>query len=218
MSARPRVLVALPDHAEVVRVSEWLLLEELIFVPVRSGLAAVRELQANRFDVMIADAAITRDAQVQTAARANNPRLQVIVVGDSPMPVCGEAFHLARPVDEAMLLCHVTMAVVEARPVRRSPRKALARFDAIVEGMPAYLVDVSKDGLRLELPRGRTAALPPEFTVQVPLVGVAVTVRRVWMSSVPGAEGAAWCGATLHQPTSRTEHYWHAFVDTVPAR
>jgi hypothetical protein len=124
-------------------------------------------------------------------------------------------FHLDRPVDHAVLLCHVTMAIAEGRPARRSPRKCIAPFESLVEGAPAYIIDVSNEGLRLALSRRRLAPLP-HFTVRIPLIGATLPVRRVWVGA-PAAESSetAWCGVELYQPSARAEKSWRTFVSTV---
>lgn len=87
-------------------------------------------------------------------------------------------------------------------------------FEAVVEGAKAYIIDISNEGLRLALPRGRFAPLP-HFVIRVPLIGVALTVRRVWMSAAPVESSAgAWCGVELHQPPPRAEQSWRMFVST----
>jgi hypothetical protein len=110
------------------------------------------------------------------------------------------------------------MAIAEGRPPRRSVRKQVVPFEAVAAGMPAHLIEVSNEGLRLQLPNGRRSALPPSFTMRVPLLGINVTVQRVWMSSAPGADGVAWCGGVLHQPHPQAEQKWRAFVDALPTR
>jgi hypothetical protein len=123
---------------------------------------------------------------------------------------------LPRPIERASLVCTVAMAVMESRPVRRSLRKRVNRFDAVVEGVPSHIIDVSNEGLRLEIPRGRKSAPPPPFfNVRVPILGVALIVRRMWTSSSPAPE-AAWCGSQLSRNPRRVEEAWAAFVDAIP--
>ena len=127
-------------------------------------------------------------------------------------------FHVGRPLDHTLFLCHVAMAIVEGRPPRRSVRKRIAPLDALVDGSEVYLIDVSNEGMRFELPRGRMAR-PPQFTLRVPMLGVALTVRRAWMSSAPSETAAiSWCGVELFQPPPRAAQNWRTFVDALPAR
>src|SRR5580765_9061791 len=107
------------------------------------------------------------------------------------------------------------MALMEDKPVRRSPRKEVPRFDAIVNGEPAAIVDVSAEGFRLELPRARRLP-PPYFGVRIPLVGVAVIASRRWAMSPSKDASKIWCGAALSHNPSGAEEAWRSFVDTVP--
>jgi hypothetical protein len=124
--------------------------------------------------------------------------------------------YLSRPVEQAALVCMAHMAMLESRPERRSVRKPV-RFDAIVGGVPSHLVDVSKEGMRLEIPRTRNGAPPPPlFTVRVALIGVNITVRRMWASPTPEGGDAAWYGGELAANSGRVELAWRSFVDAMP--
>lgn len=221
MSARPVIVVASPDPTEVALLSDWLTAEGLEPLAVRSLQRAIHEVQSRTFDVLIADAAFAFDGDLHTLARTHNARAPLVVLGDAGTRARAErngTFHVGRPVDQTLLLCHVAMAIAEGRPARRSERKRISPFEALVGGAQAHVIDVSNEGLRLKLPRGRCAP-PPHFTVRIPLVGVALTVRRVWMSTAP-AEYAdvSWCGVELYQAHPRTEQNWRAFVSTVFGR
>lgn len=220
MSLKPRIVVASPDRTEVALLSDWLTAEGLEPLPARSLPGALEQVRSQSFDVLIADERFAFEGRLQATARASNARAPVVVIGDTG---AGRAerhgtFHVGRPVDQTLLLCHVAMAIIEGRPARRSQRKRIIPFDALVEGVSGYVIDVSTEGMRLELPRGRVAP-PPQFTVRIPLVGIALTVRRVWMATAP-AEYAdvSWCGAELFHAHPRAEQNWRNFVNNVPSR
>ena len=67
--------------------------------------------------------------------------------------------YLARPLDRAVLSCYVMMAILEGSPQRRSERKLVNPFEAVVNGVPARILDVSIEGVRIEMAR-ENAALP----------------------------------------------------------
>jgi CheY-like chemotaxis protein len=220
MTARPRVIVALPDSAEGAAVADWLSTDG--FEPVRrpTPRAAVDEIQSRAFDLVIADAALALGSGLHTLARARNPLPPTILIGDASgtgsKGASGQTICLTRPIDRATLACFVSMAILDRRPLRRSTRKPVNRFDAFVNGMPSHIIDVSAEGLRLELPRDTRTALPPHFTVRVPLVGIAITAQRMWVRSSTGRASTMWYGGALSQNRPSTERAWRAFVDTIP--
>jgi hypothetical protein len=222
MSARPLVVVASPDRIELALLCDWLTAEGLEPVPAPTLQAARHGVQSRKYDVLIADAAFAFEGDLQGVARSHNARAPLVVVGgDVAARTRAERqsiVHIDRPVDQTLLLCHVAMAIAEGRPPRRSPRKCIPPFEAVVEGRPAYIIDVSNEGLRLTFPRGRCTP-PPHFAFRVPLIGVTLTVRRVWTSAAPPerADGT-WCGVELYQPNLRAEQSWRTFVSTVSGR
>lgn len=219
MNAKPRIVIASPDRAEVTLLADWLIDEGLDPVPVLTLPSALGEVQARPFDVLIADALFAFEGRLQAVARGSNPRAPLVVLGgvDAGAGRRG-SLHVGRPVDQALLLCHVAMAIAEGRPTRRSERKRIEPFEAVVEGVDGSLIDISDAGLRLELPRGRVTP-PPYFTVRVPLFGIAIGVRRVWMAAAPSAHAdVSWCGCELFQTPSRAEQKWRALVSTLSSR
>jgi hypothetical protein len=124
--------------------------------------------------------------------------------------------YLARPLDCTTLACFVSMALLDGRPVRRSVRKPVNRFEASVNGVPSHIVDVSPEGLRLEVSREARAVLPPYFTVRVPLVGVAVTVRRMWTLSQANQAPTVFYGGELSHNRAAVDQAWRMVVDTMP--
>jgi len=221
--SRPVVVVASPDRTEAAQLCDWLRAEGLEPMPVLSLHTARHEVQSRKYDVLIADAAFAFDGDLQAIARANNARAPLVVVGGNATARAraerNGISHVERPVDPAVLLCHVTMAIAEGRPPRRSPRKCITPFQSVVEGAPAYIIDVSNEGLRLALSRRRLAPAP-QFTVRIPLIGTTLTVRRVWVGSAGAAENSdtAVCGVELFRSGSRAEQSWRTFVSTVSGR
>ena len=191
MAGRPRVLVALPDWTEGSLIANWL--SENQFEPVyRPTLDAVAsEIRSRPFHLIIADATWAVD---HLTVNWNE-----------------QAMYLTRPLELAVLSCFVSMALMEDRPVRRSPRKTVQRFDALVNGEPAAILDVSAEGFRLELPRARRLP-PPYFGVRIPLVGVAIVASRRWAISPSKDASKIWCGAALASNPSGAEDVWRSIV------
>ena len=223
MAVRPRVIIASPDLYECGAMADWLSAEG--FEPVRRSdpRAALEEIQTRPFEILIADAGFALRDGLHAASRARKPQTPtILVIGDAASEqsasVSRHFIYLPRPVERALVVCTVSMAIADSRPVRCSPRKPVHRFNAVVHGAPSYIIDVSNEGLRLEVPPDRRTVLPPYFNVQVPLIGVAVTVQRMWARTLPN-EGSlvTWCGAALSpQNEPRAARAWRVFVDTVP--
>jgi hypothetical protein len=219
VAGRPRVIVALPDPIEGANVAEWLKANNFDPVYRTNPTAAAAEMQ-RPFDLLIADAMWAVGTALQSGARARNPLVPTILIGEAlerrSTAVNAQTMYMSRPIDKPVLACFVSMALIDEneKPVRRSPRKSVQRFDALVNGLPSGIVNVSAEGLRLEMPRERSA-LPPYFAVRVPLVGVAVIAKRRWLMPSKST-GTLWCGAALSHNRASSEERWRAFVDSVP--
>jgi hypothetical protein len=211
------VIVSLPNPLEATAVADWLLTDG--FNPVkRSTPQAAADEMILPFALLIADVSHRR---LLMQSRGRNPLMPTILIGNAATASSGDTLgaqtmYLSRPIDRAMFTCFVAMAMLDSRPVRRSVRKSVNRFDAVANGVPTHIVDVSLEGLRLEMTREKRAALPPYFTVRVPLVGVAVTVQRMWTQAAARREPSIWYGGALSQNRSAIIQAWRTFVDTVP--
>ncbi len=221
MEYRPRVVVALQDRAECAAVADWLTAKGFEPLP-RSGVrAAIDEMDAQPFDLLITDAGFAVQDGLRKAERARNTRIPVILIGNAieepkGHAVNGQAMFLARPLDQAMTMCFVLMAILDHRPERRSVRKPVSHFDAYVNGLPVRIVDVSNEGLCIVTPPDRSSLLPPSFNVRIPLVGVSVAVQRVWGRRAKPGASTTWYGGRLTQNLPANEQGWRSFVDTVP--
>jgi hypothetical protein len=222
MAVCPRVIVALPNAIESATIAEWLGTSH--FEPVRRAdpRSAAGEMRARDFDLLVADATFAIRDGLLSVSRQRNPLMPIVVIGnggeaDLPDALSRHAMYLSRPLERAILLCTVLMAIMEGRPTRRSARKTANRFEAVVNGVPSHIIDASHHGLRLQMPGRGTSALPPYFGVRVPLIGVAVTVQRIWARSAPSeATPVIWCGAELSANRPATEQRWRGFVDMLP--
>ena len=223
MAIRPRVIVVLPDVTESATVAEWLVADGFEPVLRPNPRAAAEEMQARAFDLLITDAAFAVRNGLLAASRERNPLTPGVVIGNGAIidprnAVSRHAMYLGRPIERGTLLCTVSMAILDGRPPRRSTRKIANRFEAVVNGVPSQIIDVSNEGLRLEMPRQRLSVPPPYLSVRVPLIGVAVNVRRMWARSSPvqGLAAVTWCGAVLSANRPGAEQGWRAFVDMMP--
>ena len=220
MSERRRIIVATADAFEGAAIYDGLSAHG--FEPVwRSTLqAAADEIRARPFDLLIADCAFAVSGRLQDEGRPRNPLTPTILIGDAGagqhVGLSGRTMYLTPPVDHAMLTCFVTMALLQDKPVRRSMRKPVDAYQALVNGVPAHIIDVSAEGLRLEMPGDHRRALPPSFAVRVPIADLAFTVQRMWTRPASSRAPAVWYGAALSQNRIGVAQAWRSFVDTVP--
>ena len=182
--------------------------------------SAAADMQARAIQLLIADANWAVGTALQSVTRSRGQLVPTILIGQAverrAAAVNAQTMYMSRPIEKAVLACFVSMALMDDRPVRRSPRKSVQRFDAMVNGLPSGIVNVSAEGLRLEVPRDRRATLPPYFAVRVPLVGVAIIAKRMWTMSPSKPGSTIWCGAALSHNRASSEERWRAFVDSVP--
>jgi hypothetical protein len=220
MSVRPRVAIASSIAAECVFLADWLTSEgyEPFRVSVQGRVAD--ELQGRALDLIVVDVAFA--GPTINAMRARQPQIPIIVIGAADpvaeaQAMARGAVYLTRPVERAMFACTVTMAIMESRPSRRSQRKR-ARLGVVVQGLPSQIIDLSREGMRLEIPRNRRAGPPPPlFDVTVPMLGVALNVRRLWTATPPETiRDAMWYGGELLNNSKRVELAWLTLFDALP--
>lgn len=221
MPFRPRIAIASPFVAERTSIADWLSSEGFDPIPLGHSALVADELKRRTFELIVVDA--SHAVQVINMVRACQLQTPVVVIG-APDPVAESqaaargATYLVRPVERALITCTIAMAIMETRPARRSERKP-ARFEVVVQGVQSRIVDVSREGMRLEIPRLRKAAPPPPmFDVALPMLGVSLNVRRLWTSSPPECVGQTiWYGGELSNNTRRAEMAWLTLVDALPA-
>jgi hypothetical protein len=219
MSFRPRIVVATPHSAESKTLTEWLFAGG--FEPVRLTDAGhlTEELSRTSVDLLAVDASFAPAAI--DAVRPHHPQLPIVVLGDTDRAAEAQAkargaLYMTRPLARDLLMCTISLAVSEPRPLRRSERQP-TRLLVVAHGVPSQIIDVSKEGLRLELPRG---AVPPLiFGVHVPKLGVALNVRRLWSATAPAlVRDAVWYDGELSHNSRRIELAWLTLVDALSTK
>jgi hypothetical protein len=223
MANLPRVIIATPDLVECGTIADWLSAEGLEPVRRSNPRVALEEIQTRPFDLLAADAGFALRHGLHAASRVRKPQTPtVLMIGGGATDHCESSsrqfIYLPRPAERALVVCTISMAIADTRPVRCSLRKPAHRFEAIVNGVRSRIIDVSNEGLRLEVPRDRRTILPPYFNIQVPLIGVVVTVQRMWTKTLAHeGEPITWCGGALApQNQVRATRAWRVFVDTIP--
>lgn len=222
--SRTRIAVSCRSHAERAALVEWLDDGGYHGLSIPFATAPPREIEALNFEMLIVDADLMTAGSLMHVARYRPTPRPVIVIGDPDVEAEVEAerrgaSYLVRPVDRSSLLFAVTLALAEGRPMRRSPRKPVSRMPAAVDGLNSRVVDVSYEGVRVELPAKERDALPPQFTLKVPLFDVTVLVQRVWTcaGTMPQAPGMLWVGGSLDRNPQRSELAWRTLVERAPS-
>ena len=224
MSTSPRVGIACPRPGERAAVSDWLRSVTIEPVVLVDACFVNTQVEGRPLDCVVADAALLSPHFI-AALRRGDPNRAIIAIGDADDPSQEAltrkdvAFH-ARPVGEKDLLLAVSLAVAEGHPFRRSPRRIVPRLATTIEGEPAVLIDVSNEGLRLELASAKAAKLSPQFVIHVPALKMGVPVQRVWLraGSEPGQSARLQCGASILAQDERTVRAWQRLCDPAAGR
>jgi hypothetical protein len=226
VARRPRIGLACPIPGERAALLEWLSAAGYDPVPMIESDSIARELTGDGFEALITDWALVADSDSSPWLRMLGANRPLIIVGDVNAVARAdahdrEASYLARPFTREMALMTLSLALAEGRPARRSRRQTVARIPATADEAPSFMVDVSYEGIRLEIPERKRSTLPPFFKVQVPLLRVGVIVQRVWVANgpAPAAKEAPRrpslieCGVTLKRNSQAATEAWRSFVD-----
>jgi hypothetical protein len=229
MARQPRIGLACPNPGERAALMEWLSSAGYDPVPMIESESITRELAADGFEALVVDSVLVTNANAVPWLRSLGSNRPLIIVGDVDAAARAdahqrEASYLARPFTREMALMTLSLALAEGRPARRSRRRNVARIPATADEAPSFVVDVSYEGIRLEIPANKRSTLPPFFKVQVPLIRVGVIVQRVWVANAPPPLPAAKketpkrpvlieCGVTLKRNSRAATDAWRTFVD-----
>jgi AmiR/NasT family two-component response regulator len=223
--ARTKIAVAARSPVERATIAEWLDSGGYQPIPVALPSAPPRELEALGFEMLLIDSELMTVGSLMHVARYRPTPRPVVVFGEEDVEAELEAerrgaTYMTRPLERGALLFAVTLALAEGRPMRRCNRKAVAPMPATIEGVSSRIIDVSYEGVRLELAAKDRGTVPPVFTLRVPLCDVSVHFQRVWtgLGSTTRTVGTLWCGGALAQNPERAVVGWRALVDQVPAR
>lgn len=215
-----RIGVACPKTGERAAFLEWLKLAGYEPVPMISIDALATDMATKPIEALIADVSLVSAADLPRIVKIlglNRPLILVGAPGSQIEDVPRDATWMQRPVTKETLLLSVALGLAEGRPARRSPRKLVPRLVASVDGVASKIVDISSEGVRLEIAGASSAVLPPYFILKVPSFGVATRVKRVWVA-MPGP-GNLWCGGIIEKPGAKAAGKataWQTFVQSAP--
>ena len=213
-----RIGVACPILGERAAFMDWLSAAGYEPVPMLDLDLLARDLSTRPVEALIADVSLVPVVELPRLIRLLGANRPLIVVGEAAKSleaVPRDVTWIDRPVTRDNFLLSIALALAEGRPARRSPRKRVPRLLSQIDGVTAKVMDVSSEGVRLEVTGSAPSALPPYFTLRVTAYGISTRVKRVWVAA-PG-QGSLWCGGIIErgQP-ARTEASWSRFIETAP--
>jgi DNA-binding response OmpR family regulator len=186
--------------------------------------AACADLDAAAPDLLITQVRLAAYNGLHLAIRARRrgARFPVILVGEADPVLKAEADRLDvsyvnLPLDEEGLIAMVCGSDVRTRPARRSPRKPVPKFEALADNVRARVVDISYDGLCLEVSESEPFQIPKFFMLRIPHLNLSWQAQRIWTRDAPGSP-CVWCGATLLSVNPAETTSWRAIVDALPGR
>jgi CheY-like chemotaxis protein len=129
--------------------------------------------------------------------------------------------YMLKPLDPGELLSLVNKmlrATDDSEPpaLRRWPRRRIAGgFEAIASGSPALVLNVSDEGIGLEMYCESPGDLTPaSFELSIPAFGLTISAEPVW-KSIDEASGIVRCGATIVRRDDEKVDTWREFVDAL---
>jgi hypothetical protein len=212
-----KIGVACPIAGERAAFLEWLTRAGYDPVPMLNIDTVGRDMSARPIEALIADVSLVAAADLPRIVKTLGPNRPLVLVGDPKdaiEAVPRDATWVDRPVTCDTFLLSIALALAEGRPARRSPRRMVPKLMSSIDGVSAKLVDISAEGVRLEITGSSPAALPPFFTLRVPGFGVAAKVKRVWVA-MP-AQGSMWCGGIVERQAEKNTAAWNKFVVNAP--
>jgi DNA-binding response OmpR family regulator len=222
MNVRRQALVVVADQALGDSLVEWLALAGYTARVVRTFATARAELDTAPPDLLVAQIKLGAYNGLHLAirSRARGAKTPVVLIGDQDPVLQAEAerhhaAYLLSPVDEPRLLEIVRQAEADYRPTRRSPRKRVPMLDALVNDVQARILDVSYEGLRLQVSEQQAITIPPYFMLRIPVFNLSCRAQRVWTLDPPDQNGL-WCGATIVGVDPAGAVAWRSLVDSVP--
>ena len=218
MSAHPvRIGVACPIPGERAAFLEWLKKAGYEAVGMIEMETLGRDLSTRPIELLIADVSLVPAADLQRVVKALGPNRPLVLVGDPKdkiEDVPRDATWINRPVTRENFTMSLALALAEGRPARRSPRQLVPQLTSTVDGVTSKLIDVSMEGVRLEINGASPSILPPYFTLRVPGFGVTTKVKRVWVATPK--RGTTLCGGIIDKKAS-TSPAWANFLSNAPS-
>ena len=185
-----------------------------------------KEALANGADLLISDVKLGAFNGLHLAIRACVQGTPTVLIGELDRVLEAEArrqhaAYLTPPVDHSRLLAVVREQLSAVQHTRRSTRKQVPQIEAFADDIPARVLDVSYEGMRLETVDAQDE-LPPNFTIRLPLFNFSCDVQQVW-SAAGNGNGRLMTGvscvaslATEDADQAVVAVSWRDLVDALP--
>jgi DNA-binding response OmpR family regulator len=184
----------------------------------------VQLLSSTQPDVLISEVRLGafNGLHLVVRGRSERPDMAAIIISGFPDEFLekearrfGARAHLVKPFDSSELLAAIQRSLARDRERRRSPRKRVTGgLVATLRGERVEIVDVSYDGLRLELPRTDGTQIPVAFVIDLISVHRALDVDFVWQSVTP--EQSVRVGVAIAFGDPVAARAWEGIVDDLP--
>lgn len=172
------------------------------------------EVAKRGFGCIVADGTLLASGYL-ASVRKQDPRVPVVALIDPAQAHessrGGGVSVLPRPFDACTVALTVELAYRESRQARARTRRRTPRVPSRVSGARATIVDISPDGVRLELSTADASKLGVRFRLQVPMVALDVALHRVWVAR--GRRDTVECGARLVNPDPSQVMAWQRIMD-----
>lgn len=211
-----RIAVACPIPGERAAFVEWLTEAQYYPVTMLDIDTIARDLASRPIEALIADVSLVPASALPRVVKLLGPNRPLLLVGDRDQRVEAvprDATWIERPVTQESFVLSIALALAEGRPARKSPRVFVPKLLSTVDGVSSKIVDVSNEGVRLEINGASPSILPPYFTLRVPGFGVNTKVKRVWVATPK--RGTTWCGGVLENKASSAVA-WANFLENAP--
>jgi DNA-binding response OmpR family regulator len=224
MTTARRVLVVSKNYHQRDQLVRWLQADGYDPVAVGEFSDARRELDAHSPDLLVSDVKLDayNGLHLTIWGRGKGRATRSILIGEPDLVLQKEAereraAYLTPPLEQKAFLTTVAALLSSYSPARRSPRKRVV-LEATVDGVLASLVDLSYEGVRLEVPNAEAITLPSSFTLHVPSYDVACRFQRVWTDRPSTARDRLCCGAVIPAfgVDAAATATWRHFVDALP--
>lgn len=182
-----------------------------------SDFASARAVLNERPDLLVTDVKLAEYNGLHLAIRAASIGTAAIVVGE-PDPVLQadaereQATYVTLPLHVGRVLEVIKKVLDTSRRTRQLPRNQIRGIEALVDDSRVLVVDVSDEGMRIQMPAAH--APPLSFLVTLPQFNFTCRVERVWTRQIARTQTgvAVWCGAAISSEDSAAATAWRALV------